>query len=452
MTDQFTIDVPPPTISGTLHLGHVFSYAHMDFIARYQSALNGKSIVYPYCYDNNGLPTEKLALANNITGNDEIVNFSRDVQVQYRNLFNSIGVHYGNHYYDTFDDNARKLCLMSYQDLLDKGLLYCSETEYYYCPESGISVSQSEIDEEGRFERSGAKVQLKRGKGYFINMTRPDLLQRMRVAIDAINWKPEKFKNRLLAWLDQIKFDWSISRERKFGIPIPGDDMTFDTWFISSLSPQMAYASAHTSPESLSCPIFDVRFQAHDIIRTWALFTIVKSLYHNDQIPWKNVIVSGHALDPAGRKISKTAGNFVPPIEYVNKYTADGVRYWAAHSEVGTDTCIDEQLMEKGKRLVNKIKNAKRFIDGRKQEGRDDDYAMHVLQQWIEIKESFHYYMDEYDWTEAIRLLTDYFWNEFCSKHIEACKQKSCVNTLKYVFDEMLPCFEIFLPFVRQAL
>src|SRR6185437_344633 len=116
------------------------------------------------------------------------------------------------------------------------------------------------------------------------------------------------------------------------GITIPDSDDVFDTWFISSLTPQLAW-STRTSDISLKCPVFDVRFQAHDIIYTWALYTIIKSLYHNDQIPWNHIVISGHALTGEGGKMSKSKGQNVPPLELLTRYGADPIRYWAAHSQ-----------------------------------------------------------------------------------------------------------------------
>lgn len=79
------------------------------------------------------------------------------------------------------------------------------------------------------------------------------------------------------------------------------------------MTPQLAWAS-HTGKPSLECPIFDLRFQAHDIISTWVFYTIIKSYHHNNQIPWKQIITTGHTLDENDDKIGKSIGNFLTPI------------------------------------------------------------------------------------------------------------------------------------------
>lgn len=482
MNPKFLIDVPPPTISGLLHMGHVFSYCHMDFIARWQrwglmedkwengTVINGPDpLLYPFCFDCNGLPTEKLAHSTSsrrITGQEQIVSFAEEMSAMYAELFKNIGMAWSPHRFHTFDANAIALAEMSFADLKAKGYAYKATREYFWCPKHQVSVSQAEIDDEGRYERSGEKVEIRTGEGWFINML--DHLPRIRQAIEDIAWtsdhfsitlpdqgsskaQPIVFKDRLIAWLDDLKYDWSISRERNYGIHIPGEpeNIVFDTWFTSSLSPQMAWAS-HTSKPSLQCPIFDARFQAHDIIRTWALFTIVKSLYHNNQIPWKRIVISGHALDRNGKKISKSAGNFVPPQTYIDKYGMHGIRYWAALNQVGTDTRCDEKQMEKGKKLVNKIKNAYRFLRmGEAKGGKNQEY-------WIEyckVQGRVQTYFDDYNWPLALHTLTDFFWHTFCDKWIEECKTTPMYETLGEIFQGLMGEFGmIFFPGLHEML
>ena len=420
-------------------MGHVFSYCHMDFVARYQA--KKQNLLYPFCFDCNGLPTEKLAHKNRIFDTADIIEFAVETSSAYQNLFNDIGMGFSSHSYHTYDALCQKIALLSFQDLCDKGLAYKAETEFYFCPKTKISVSQSEVDDNGCFERSGEKVITKTGTGWFIKIK--DHLPEIRKMVDAISWHPDSFKHRLHRWLDDVKYDWSISRERKYGIQIPGEEnLVFDTWFTSSLTPQLTWA-AFTGEASLECPVFDVRFQAHDIIRTWALFTIVKSLYHNDQIPWKNLVISGHALDKKGKKISKTAGNFVPPSKYLEQFGKDGIRYWTAQNQPGTDTRTDLALMSKGKKLVNKLRNAHRFVQMRKE---DSGHSQELLDEWEAVQNQFIAAMDEFKWGDAIHLLTNFFWHRFCDYWIEYGKQQSITSSLNTVILQIIDWYEIFFP------
>lgn len=209
------------------------------------------------------------------------------------------------------------------------------------------------------------------------------------------------------------------------------------------MSPQLAWAS-ETGKADLACPILNARFQAHDIIRTWALFTIVKSLYHNQQIPWKSIVISGHALDKDGKKISKTAGNFVPPNQYLQNHTSNGVRYWAAQNQTGTDTRTDTQLMDKGKKLINKIRNAHRFLMMHQET--ESGAGQQLEMEWLLKQAQLHRLMEDFNWAETIHQLTDYFWHQFCDLYIERAKKEPLRISLIAIFKDLLAWFQIFFP------
>jgi valyl-tRNA synthetase len=106
----------------------------------------------------------------------------------------------------------------------------------------------------------------------------------------------------------------------------------------------------------------DLRPQAHEIIRTWAFYTIVKAWMHEGQVPWHNVAISGWILDPDRKKMSKSKGNVVTPVQLLEQYSVDAVRYWAARARLGTDTTYDEKVFQVGRKLATKIFNASRFV------------------------------------------------------------------------------------------
>ena len=146
----------------------------------------------------------------------------------------------------------------------------------------------------------------------------------------------------------------------------------FDTWFTSSLTPQIA--SHWTLDAQRHAQLFpaDVRPQAHDIIRTWAFYTIAKALLHEDTIPWQHVVISGFVLDPDRKKMSKSKGNVVTPLPLVEEFGADAIRYWAGSARLGVDAAIDEQVFKVGKRLVTKLFNAGKFALAQSGAGRAD--------------------------------------------------------------------------------
>jgi len=440
---KYLIDTPPPTISGShgLHIGHIFSYTQADIIAKYQKYL-GKDLLYPWCFDNNGIPTGKLASSKGIKGKDEIIKFSIDKSKEYLETFNNCGINFSEHEYHTFSENSIKIAYKAFESLKEKGIAYKSETEFLWCPKQKCSISQSEIGEDGRIERSGEFPEIKTGFGWFINLK--DHISEIKEKINQIDWKPEKFKQNALNWCDNIKWDWSISRERHFGIPIPGEDnMTFDTWFISSLSPQLAYSSYNNETE-LNIPIFDMRFQSHDIIRTWAFYTITMSYFLNNQIPWKTLMITGHTLDGKGDKYSKSSGNATSPKPLLDRYSKSGIRYWASSNTLGNDIKIDESKMKMGWRIENKLNNAQKFIDMQTENGWIGENS-DIFEEYLSYKKFILNQLDNFELDKASDEMYTFFWDIFCSKWIEESKKSSISITLNKILEDFRPIIDILI-------
>ena len=277
-----------------------------------------------------------------------------------------------------------------------------------------------------------------------------------------IKWHPEFMLKRYENWVDGLEWDWSISRDRHFGIPIPvwyckncneiilvdinklpvdplqtkmkcpkcgkqaiAEEKVLDTWATSSLTPQIALSLADGK---IKIP-FSLRPQAHDIIRTWAFYTIVKSLYHENKIPWNNVMVSGF-VTLGGHKMSKSKGTGIQPQEVLENYGADALRFWAAGSKLGEDLDYQEKDLVTGKKFLTKLHNASRFVfmnledfDGKKPnklEKIDELFLIRLNDLIKNCTDSF----ENYEYSKSKMDVERFFWNMFADNYLEIVKKR----------------------------
>ena len=335
---------------------------------------------------------------------------------------------------------------------------------------------------------------------------------------DKITWHPEFMGKRYQTWVDGLNQDWCMSRQRFFGVPIPvwykvgeagnlhynerilpkpddlpidplddvppgyteaqrdqlggftGDPDVMDTWATSSLTPQIASQWANDKARHKKLFPMDMRPQSHEIIRTWAFYTIVKAYLHENEIPWKNVVISGWILDPDRKKMSKSQGNVVTPEPLIDEYSADGVRYWAARARLGVDTAYDEQVFKVGKKLCTKLFNASKFAVSRFAEvdaaqltsdkivSETDRAVIAELRPLItRATKAF----DEFDYAQALSLTEDFFWRTFCDNYLELAKPRtydeeltegrlSACATLRLLHRVLLRMLAPFIPYITE--
>ncbi|MDT8306927.1 MAG: valine--tRNA ligase [Anaerolineae bacterium] len=270
--------------------------------------------------------------------------------------------------------------------------------------EAGLLLQQSPVTQTVRVhERCDTPVEFMVSEQWFVRVL--DDKEAFVEAGEQIAWYPPHMKARYRQWVENLAWDWCISRQRAFGVPFPvwyceacgaallpaeaqlpvdprfeaapgpcaqcgaerfrPEEDVMDTWFTSSMSPQIA-GRFFTRPELYERVFpYAVRPQAHEIIRTWAFYTIVKSHYHFRTLPWQDVAISGWGIAAEGAgKISKSRGGGpMSPEELMARYSADAARYWAASTSLGKDAVIDERKIAAGHRLATKLWNVARFSE-----------------------------------------------------------------------------------------
>ncbi len=684
----FSIDTPPPTVSGNLHIGHIFSYTQAEMIARYKR-MQGYNVYYPFGFDDNGLPTERLVereegiIVRNLPRSEFIkrcISTTEKYEKEFRDLWEKLGFSVDwSLQYETINPMVQRISQKSFIRLFRERKAYMKESPVLWCTECQTSIAQAELDtidkdttfnyipfrvgeetltvattrpellygcvclfinpSDERYTRfigataevplygysipvlSDDKVSLEKGTGVVMCATFGDstdvewyenhklpyrkvietdgtimesvpfigglkvsaarkhiiellsekglLLEAQKIthtvavhercgkeveiipsmqwyidilskkdlylkAADKINWYPANMKTRYTLWVENLKWDWCISRQRYFGVPIPvwyckncgaiiaaseerlpvnplegapdkacacgceefiPERSVFDTWATSSVTPQINAKWGEENDMSKRLLPMSMRTQAHEIIRTWAFYTIVKSLYHTGEIPWKDIMICGYVLAKKGEKISKSKNNSgLSPNELIQAHSADVIRYWAANSRLGTDTFFASDELSIARRFITKLWNAAKFAashledfdpgairtlilekgkesDSQKAaEGAITEIRLLPVDLWIiercrqTISEAARQ-LDQYEIGLARHELDDFFWKDLCDYYLEIVKERlyqpekhgyaqrrSAQYALYYSFLNVLKLYAVYVPHITEYL
>jgi valyl-tRNA synthetase len=622
----YSIDTPPPTVNGALHIGHIFSYTQAEMIARYRR-MQGFNVFYPFGFDDNGLPSERLVeketgvKAKELARSefcDKCIAITAKYEEEFVTLWKAMGFSCDwKLQYTTCSTNTQRLSQESFVELVQNGHAYCKQSPVLWCTQCQTSIAQAELESEeldSYFHYLSFRVE---GDDLPIATTRPELLYGVvcvfvnpddsryasligktvtvplydfavpiladdKVAIDKgtgavmcatfgdttdaewaeqyhlpykkvitpdgfiaadvpylsglsvkaaraeivrllgekgllqkseklrhmvsvharcgtevemipsrqwyidvlskreellalgdqIHWHPTHMKNRYVSWVENLKWDWCISRQRYFGIPIPvwyckncgkevvaeldslplnpmetpysgrcscgcteflPDTAVLDTWATSSITPMINLDTAKKYGIDEGFLPMSMRTQAHEIIRTWAFYTIAKSLYHTGDIPWKDAMICGFVLAKPGEKFSKSKENSkLSPAELIKTYSADAIRYWAANARIGTDTFFDiTEMQDASKRIMTKLWNSSKFVLSHLADFDPNYTPKHILpiDRWMiertgETIIEAQKWLDEYEIGLARKLIDDLFWKDFCDYYIEIVKER----------------------------
>lgn len=339
----------------------------------------------------------------------------------------------------------------------------------------GCIVKQEKVDQNvGQCWRCKTPIEILVKKQWFVAVSK--LIDDVKSAVNSMNWVPEHMKSRLLNWADSMEWDWCISRQRIFATPIPvwfcddcgkihlpspeelpidptqtnpsieacecgctsfrGEDDVLDTWMDSSISP--LNIAGWPEPSFHDNFPANLRPQGHDIIRTWAFYTTIRTLALEGKKPFDEIVINGMVFGEDGYKMSKSRGNVIGPEEVIDEYGADALRTWAANSVPGSDVPFDWKDIKYGYKFIRKFWNAFRFIsmhilaDGiptNKEDENEIKENLMPLDKWILSKlNSLNKLVTEsyetYNFATAINSIEKFVWHDFCDEYIEAVKYR----------------------------
>ncbi|MCL2311920.1 MAG: valine--tRNA ligase [Firmicutes bacterium] len=621
----YSIDTPPPTISGALHIGHIFSYTQAEIIARYKR-MSGYNVFYPFGFDDNGLPTERLVekeeniIARDLTReefNAKCIEKIDKYTDEFKELWKSLGFSCDwNLQYNTISSDVCRLSQGEFLKLITSGDAYVKKAPIIWCTSCQTSIAQAELDDKTLNSVFHTIIFKHDSKDIHIATTRPEFLpacvavlvnpqderykyligcelsvpiygKKVKVIADddvlidkgtgavmcctfgdstdiewvrkydlpildivtsngriesdiahigglylkearkvlvtmlqdknllveskniehsvsvhdkcstpseiisstqwyistlkyrdellkygaKIKWYPEYMKKKYDIWVENLKWDWCVSRQRFFGVPIPvwycndcgkiipaledqlpvnpisdkppvekckcgcsgftAETSVFDTWATSSLTPKIDEALARKAGykgEFLPC---SMRTHAHEIIRTWSFYTILRSFLHDRNIPWQDLMICGFVLAKKGEKLSKSKNNSIyNPKSLLEDYPADMIRFCAASTKLGTDTYFAEKELDDANRMLTKVWNVFKYVLLQLKDFiPEEPETLLPVDKWIIEKArktmaDAQKQLDDYEVGLAKQTITTFFWDDFCGNFVEISKTR----------------------------
>jgi valyl-tRNA synthetase len=375
--------------------------------------------------------------------------------------------------------------------------------------EQGLVLARQSLEQSIRVhERCDTPVEFRIVDQWFVRVL--DEKERFLRLGEQLNWRPEFMRARYRAWVENLSWDWAISRQRSYGVPFPAwfcqacgetvvaraedlpvdpmdtspaqpcrcggnaftpDGDRMDTWATSSLTPLLVSGWIEQPDRFARLFPLTLRPQAHEIIRNWLFYSIVMAWYHHGRLPWSDVLISGWGIAGEGMaKISKSRGGGpMPPLEMIQRYSADALRYWAASTSPGRDAIISEEKIQLGSRLVTKLWNVARFSEPflSAPPGRPDDEALTPADRWIlvgcaALVEKVTAAFDGYEYAAARGAVEDFFWRDLADNYVEMAKLRlydplhpahaGARYALRQVLKTVLKLFAPLFPFVTEAI
>lgn len=363
----------------------------------------------------------------------------------------------------------------------------CREALIKDLKDSGLLVKiEPMVHSVGHSERTDVMVEPYLSKQWFVRM-RPladRVLENQKNEETKVNFVPERFEKIMNHWME-ITYDWCISRQLWWGHRIPawykGDEVyvgmeapegegwvqdsdVLDTWFSSALWPFSTLGWPEETDDFKRYYPNNVLVTGYDIIPFWVNRMTFQGLEFTDQRPFKDCLIHGLIRDKEGRKMSKSLGNGVDPMDVIEKYGADSLRYFLATSSApGMDLRYDEEKVASTWNFINKLWNASRFVLMNLEGFTKENYTVETLNmsdQWILSKlestiATVRKHMDQYDFHVVGAELYRFIWNDFCDWYIELAKinmNDTTKSVLVWVLTDILKMLHPFMPYVTEEI
>jgi len=379
----------------------------------------------------------------------------------------------------TMNEHAGKYCGMD--------RFACREALVKDLEEAGLLISIEKMTHSvGHSERTDVMVEPYLSKQWFVKM-RPladAVLKNQKNKDTKVNFVPERFEKIMNHWME-ITYDWCISRQLWWGHRIPawykGDEVyvgyeapkeegwvqapdVLDTWFSSALWPFSTLGWPEDTDLLKRYYPNDVLVTGYDIIPFWVNRMTFQGLEFTGQRPFKDCLIHGLIRDKEGRKMSKSLGNGVDPMDVIEKYGADALRYFLSTATApGMDLRYDEEKVASTWNFINKLWNASRYVLMNLGEFKEEDQTMDELttsDKWILTKleqtiQTVRKHMDQYEFHVVGTELYRFIWDDFCDWYIELTK--SSINTttktvLVKVLTSILKMLHPFMPYVTEEI